>query len=222
MVHFVMTPKKKKSIWCAKIAQTECTVAMGASKACLVVKEHAGAFHYETFPFASDVFSVDHLDPHVVVAGARDGTCTQIDQRLATNHSTHPILRHPSAISKVRAWEHQYLVAGIRGKLSLYDARMIRQDPSTETHSLPVQSYTHHRNEYQVRLGLDIHPQLHVFAASGDDTMIRFWHLSHAEPIRELELPSDALLQRPFARALTFDAEARMHASLLCNVHIYA
>ncbi|KAK7205919.1 hypothetical protein BZA70DRAFT_289099 [Myxozyma melibiosi] len=108
------------------------------------------------YQLASDVFALEYWQPQVFLAGLRDGGVRIFDTRVPATASErirslshrHPtLLRHPSAISKMKIVKDAYfVVSGLEDSLALYDLRSTKlQDRPPSQPPSPQKQNSHNR-----------------------------------------------------------------------------
>ncbi|KAL8718243.1 MAG: hypothetical protein Q9225_004601 [Loekoesia sp. 1 TL-2023] len=151
---------------------------------------------------------VDFWTQNLVLGGMRSGKVRMWDIRV---NGANLRFQHPSCVSHVRAIdEHKVLVAGLRHKLSMYDARFIKASPQSEQWSVfppsePLYTFpTYRMKEYLYpRLGFDVYKNM--VASGTEDKKVQIFDLTSG---RELEignknmLPNDTMTNH--ARCLKF------------------
>lgn len=87
----------------------------------------------------SDVLTVDWLSPHLLAGGLRNGAVALYDIRAREGVRR---MRHSAGILKLKRadMENRFVVAGMQGKMALYDLRALRESDATSTVDMGTRS----------------------------------------------------------------------------------
>ncbi|KAL9591424.1 MAG: hypothetical protein Q9179_007739 [Wetmoreana sp. 5 TL-2023] len=155
---------------------------------------------------AAETLAVDFWGPDVVLAGMRSGKVRMWDLR---SNGANVRFQHSTCVVNVRGLDqNQILVAGLKDKLCIYDARFIKTFPQSQQAealpaSRPVHTFpTYRRNAFVYpRLGFDVYKN---FVASGtEDKKVQIFDLHSSRELAVGSLAAPPTVEK-HARCLKF------------------